>query len=70
METKLIFTNHPWTISEARAIIEFKVLTSKYRLETKHEALRGFRNRGKAEVSKPRRAKGMVANRLRRRLVC
>ena len=26
---------------------------NKYRLEIKHEALHGFRNRGKAEVSKP-----------------
>ncbi len=29
---------------------------TKYRLETKHEDLCGFRNRGEAEASKPRRS--------------
>ena len=52
------------------SLIAFTTSNIKYRLEIKREALRGFRNRGKAEVSKPRRAEGTVANRLRRQLIC
>ena len=37
-----------------------------YRLGTQHEGLHGFRNRGEAEASKPRRPEGVVPNRLRK----
>ena len=43
---------------------------SKYKLGTQYEVFHGFKNRGKAQVSKPWRAEGMVPNWLRKWYGC